>query len=84
MEHPYLVPEPRQLTERLRQQWARVQAQNRHLRRVSHRPDPAHVEQNVPLTRNTKPQMLAIIGRFDYIIKLNLRRYQVMYCRKCC
>jgi hypothetical protein len=32
MEPPYSVPEPRQLTERLRQQWLRVQAQNRHLR----------------------------------------------------
>jgi hypothetical protein len=53
MEPPYTVPEPRQLTERLCQQWLRVRAQNRHLRRVSHRPDPAHVEQNVPLTRNT-------------------------------
>jgi hypothetical protein len=51
-EHPYLVPEPRQLTERLRQQWLRVQAQNQHLRQVSHRPDPAHIEPSVPLTRN--------------------------------
>jgi hypothetical protein len=53
MEPPYSVPEPRQLTERLRQQWLRVQAQNRHLRRVSHRPDPAHVNPNVPSTHNT-------------------------------
>jgi hypothetical protein len=52
MEPPYTVPEPRQLTERLCQQWLRVRAQNRHLRRVSHRPDPAHVEQNVPSTCN--------------------------------
>jgi hypothetical protein len=52
MEHPYLVPEPGQLTERLCQQWLRVQAQNHQLHRVSHRPSPAHVKQNVPSTRN--------------------------------
>jgi hypothetical protein len=51
-EHPYFVPEPRVLTERLCQQWLRIRAQNRHLRRASHRPDPAHVEPNMPLTRN--------------------------------
>jgi hypothetical protein len=54
MEHPYIVPEPRQLTERLRQQWLGVRAQNRHLRQTSHRPDPAHVEPSVPSTRNTR------------------------------
>jgi hypothetical protein len=53
MEHPYIIPEPRQLTERLRQQWLRIRAQNRHLHRVSHSPDPAHVEPNVPSTRNS-------------------------------
>jgi hypothetical protein len=53
MEHPYIVLEPRQLTNRLRQQWLRIRAQNRNLHRVSHRPDPAHVEQNVPWTRNS-------------------------------
>jgi hypothetical protein len=46
------VEDPRQLTDRLRQQWLRVRTQNRHLRRVSHRPDSAHVEPNVPSTRN--------------------------------
>jgi hypothetical protein len=47
------VEDPRQLTDRLRQQWLRVRTQNRHLRRVSHRSDPAHVEPSVPSTRNT-------------------------------
>jgi hypothetical protein len=37
---------------RLCQQWLRVRSQNRHLRRVSHRSDSAHVEPNVPSTRN--------------------------------
>jgi hypothetical protein len=50
--HPYRTEDPRQLTDRLRQQWLRVRTQNRHLRRVSHRPDPAHVEPSVPSTRN--------------------------------
>jgi transposase InsO family protein len=54
MEPPYIVPEPRQLTEQLRQQWLRVRAQNRHLCRVSHRLDPAHVKLNVPSTHNNK------------------------------
>jgi hypothetical protein len=52
MEHPYCREDPHQLTDRLRQQWLRVRNQNRLLRRVSHRPDPAHVEPNVPSTRN--------------------------------
>jgi hypothetical protein len=51
-ELPYTRPEPHLLTERLRLQWLRVRAQNCQLRRVSHSPDPAHVEPNVPSTRN--------------------------------
>jgi hypothetical protein len=47
------VEDPRQLTDRLRQQWLRVRTQNHNLRRISHRPDPAHVEPNVPSTRNS-------------------------------
>jgi hypothetical protein len=52
MEHPYLVPEPCQLTERLCHQWLRIRVQNCHLRQVSHSPDLAHVEPIVPSTRN--------------------------------
>jgi hypothetical protein len=59
MIHPYHTEDPRQLTDRLRQQWLRVRTQNRHLRRVSHRPDPAHVEPSVPSTRNKTRQHLS-------------------------
>jgi hypothetical protein len=50
-EHPYTVPSSL-LTERLRHQWLRIQAQNHILRRVSHSQDLAHVEPNVPSTHN--------------------------------
>jgi hypothetical protein len=51
-DHPYLAPEPCLLTERLRHQWLRIQAQNCQLRQVSHSLDLAHVEPSVPSTRN--------------------------------
>jgi hypothetical protein len=53
MEHPYRTRTPHPLTDQLRQQWLRIRAQNRHLKQLSHQPDPAHVEPNVPSTRNT-------------------------------
>jgi hypothetical protein len=51
-EHPYRTENPQQLTDRLRQQWLRIRTQNRHLRRTSHRPESAHIEPDVPSTRN--------------------------------
>jgi hypothetical protein len=54
MAPPYLAPEPRLLTEHLRHQWLRIQAQNRNLRRVSHSQDLAHVEPNMLSTHNNK------------------------------
>jgi hypothetical protein len=51
-EPPYTIPEPRLLTEHLHHQWLRIRAQNRNLRRVSHSPELAHIELNVPSTRN--------------------------------
>jgi putative SOS response-associated peptidase YedK len=52
MEHPYHTRTPHLLTDHLRQQWLRIRTQNRHLKQASHRPDPAHIEPNVPSTRN--------------------------------
>jgi hypothetical protein len=58
MEPPYSIPEPRLLTERLCHQWLRIRAQNRQLCQVSHSLELAHVEPNVPSTRNTEHLLL--------------------------
>jgi hypothetical protein len=66
-EHPYRTRTPHPLTDQLRQQWLRIRAQNRHLKQLSHRPDPAHVEPSVPSTRNTHPQYTQFMSGFHSI-----------------
>jgi hypothetical protein len=51
MDPPYVVPHPKELTRRLHTNWLNRRAQNR---QRSHRSEPAHIEQNVPSTRNTQ------------------------------
>jgi hypothetical protein len=58
-EPPYLVPHPKELTHRLCTNWLNRRAQNR---RSSHCSELAHVEQNVPLTRNINSELVPTVA----------------------